>query len=373
MPESAVAFGVVGLGASWPALERRYDLTAGSRPGWSQMVRRQDADTLGLNLIRADVANGLVTPLRLANSRGRAVEVDLGAWPDAEVPGKVVRWRSIWNFAHLIGCASLKVAAAGYAGSIIGHATACAGRVNVETVDLGAERTGQPRIVVRYFTMHPGSTVWWDGHEGSGCVAAIGGHLQRIGFDGYWACNDAIRPYLQHQVGGTWIKPRAAGTNVLRDRTSCAIVYSSKATSADEAVMAALDLDRVAVQTAREDEDLYQFATRGAIRDPSYAGSYTIHVYDLGQAERLRDRLGAGGYADVAVEAVPDAGIMDVVRPTSTRKADPATSVETAAERKTSKRAKDAERKRRKRHADRAEMIRAGISPRGRGRPRRSA
>ncbi len=373
LPESAVASNVLGLGASWPALARRYDLAAGSGPGWSRMVLREDADALWMSQILTDVGKGLATPLNLARSRGRAVEVDLTAWEDAGVPGKLVRWRSIWSFAHLAGCASLKVAAAGYSGSIIGHATDRAGGVSVETVMVGGPRTGQPGIVIHYYTLHPGSTVWWDGHEGSRCVAAIGEHLRRVGFAGYWSCNASVEPYLRHQVGGTRISPRAAGTNALRDHTACAIVYSSKATGADEAVMAALDIDRTVVQAAREDEDLFQFVTRGAIRDPAYAGDYTIHVYSAGQAERLQARLLAGGYTNVALEAAAAAGIMDVVRPTSGgRKQGSEQAIETAAERKDRRRAQDTARKQRQREAERAEKIRAGMPLPRRGRPPRS-
>jgi hypothetical protein len=374
LPESAIVSGVLGLGVSWPALDRRYELRLGSEPGWSRIVPREDADALTMSQILTDDGKHLRKPLSLARSRGRAVEVNLGAWVDAEVPGKVMRWRSIWSFAHLSGCASLKVAAAGYSGSIIGHATAHAGGVSVEIMRVGSPRTGQPHIVIHYYTLHTGSTAWWNEHEGSRCIAVIGRHLQSVGFRGYWSCNASAEPYLRHSVGGTKISPRAAGTNAMRDYTTCAIFYSSKATSADEAVMAALDLDRIAIRTAREDEDLYQFATRGAIRDPAYGGSYAIHVYDVAQAERLQARLGIGGYEDVVIEPVASAGLMDVVRPIpACQKADPAAPVETADERKARKRAADTERKRRKRAADRTEKIASGIPLRGRGRPRRAA
>ena len=374
LPESAIVSDVLGLGVSWPTLDRWYDLEPGSEPGWSRMVPREDANVLTMSQILTDDSKHLRTPLRLARSRGRVVEVNLGSWADAQVPGRVVRWRSIWSFAHLTGCASLKVAAAGYAGSIIGHATARMGGVAVETVIVGGPRTGQPRIVIHYYTLHPGSTAWWKEYEGSRCIAVISRHLQSVGFTGYWSCNEVVEPYFRHRIGGTKIGPRAAGTNTMRDHTSCAIFYSSKATSADKAVMAALHLDRDAVRIAREDEDLYQFATRGAIRDPAYVGCYAIHVYDIGQAERLQARLRRGGYEDVVIEPVISAGLMDVVRPIAARqKANPAAPVETAAERKTRKRAADTERKRRKRAADRTEKIASGIPLRGRGRPRRSA
>ncbi len=371
LPETAIVSDVVGLGASWPALRDRYDLVPALEAGWSRLVRRVDAEPLGLRQCLADVgASGLTKLHRLANSRGRSVEVNISAWADAGVSGKVVHWRSIWTVASLRGCASVKIAAAGYAGSIIGHATARAGGVHVEVVDLTARRTGQPRIRVHWYTRCPGSTTYWATHEGSACVAAISRHLQQIGFSGYWMANKAAAPYLRHQFAGTEISPRSAGTNTLRGHVSCAGVYSSKATRADEAVMAALDLDRRAIQIAREDEDIAQAVTRGAIRDLDYSGNYDVHVYDEAQATRLRDRLLAGGYDDVTLVPVPEAGIMDVVRPVASRGKQAAEeAIETAAERDERLRLAELERGRRRRAKARKDREEAGTY-RGRGRPR---
>lgn len=373
LPETAIVSDVVGLGASWPALRDRYDLVPASQAGWSRLVRRVDAEPLGLLQCLADVgASGLTKLHRLANSRGRSVEVNIGAWADAGVPGKVVQWRSIWTIASLRGCASVKIAAAGYTGSIIGHATARVGGVHVEVVDLTARRTGQPRIRVHWYTRCPGSTTYWDTHEGSACVAAIGRHLQRIGFSGYWMANKAAAPYLRHQFAGTEINPRSAGTNTLRGHISCAAVYSCKATRADDAVMAALDLDRGAIQIAREDEDIAQAVTRGAIRDLDFSGDYHVHVYDEAQATRLRDRLLAGGYEDVSLVPVPEAGIMGVVRPVAPRGKQAAEeTIETAAERDERLRRAELERGRRRRARAKKAQEEAGTY-RGRGRPKGS-
>lgn len=373
LPETAIISDVVGLGASWPALRDRYDLVPASEAGWSRMVRRADVEPLGLRQCLADVgATGLTKLHRLANSRGRSVEVNIGAWADAGVSGKVVQWRSIWTIASLRGCTSVKVAAAGYAGSIIGHATARAGGVHVEVVDLTARRTGQPRIRLHWYTRCPGSTTYWATHEGSACVAAIGKHLQRIGFRGYWMANKAAAPYLRHQFAGVEISPRSAGTNTLRGHVSCAAVYSSKATRADEAVMTALDLDRRAIQIAREDEDLAQAVTRGAIRDIDFSGVYDVHVYDEVQATSLRDRLLAGGYDDVTLVPVPEAGIMDVVRPVTPRgKQATEDAIETAAEREERLRLAELERGRRRRAKAKKAKEEAGTY-KSRGRPKGS-
>ncbi|MGK3945937.1 hypothetical protein ABK046_47270, partial [Streptomyces caeruleatus] len=89
-----------------------------------------------------------------------------------------------------------------------------------------------------------------------------------------------------------------------------ALIYSAKATPDDEAVIKTLGLDGNAIRAAREDEDVFQFVCRGAIRDPGYSGVYSVHLYDQEQAERLRDRLIGAGYTDVVTDPVYEAGIL---------------------------------------------------------------
>ena len=368
-PETGVLSGVVGLGASWPTMAARYDLVPGPQAGWSRLVPRRGVETLGVKQVRADAGAGLVDVHRLTRSRGRNLEVDLATWEDAGVTGRPpVQWRSIWSLAALRGCASLRIAAAGYDRSLIGHATACAGGVRVEVITVGQPRAGQPVIRIHYYTRHTGSTAWWKEQEGGLCLYAIARHLERIRLKGYFASNTATRGFfLGLLAGAEQVSPRNAGTNNLRHHTACAIIYSCKATDADGALIAALGLDKNAIRTAREDEDIFQTVTRGAIRDPAYAGGYDAHVYDAGQAERLRDRLAAAGYTKITLVPEDEVGILDVVRPVGRGQKGAPVAVETAAERKSRLRAAEAERGKQRRAADKAEKVAAGTyKPRGR-------
>lgn len=375
-PEGATPSGSIGLATSWPAMRERYDLTPSRKAGWFRVCLRPGAKPISLDQIRGDVgAEKLAEFHRLVGSGGRVVEVDIGAWEDAGVPGAPpVRWRSIWSLAALGAAASVTVAAAGYPGSLADHALRWAGGVRVETVRVGGRRTGQPRIRVHYYTLHPGSTTWWKTKMGRACLVAISRHLEARGFDGFWAANADIIPFFTARVGGDECSPKLAGTNGLRHHTSCAMIYSAKATPDDEAVIDALGLDRDAIRDAREGEDLHQFLCRGALRDPGYAGEYDAFVYDIGQAERLRARLIADGFEDVTLVPVHEAGIMAVARPRKTSQggkivfAVTSTTVETAAERAARLKAQDAERKRLKR-ADDAEAKKAAGTYRPRGRP----
>ncbi|MGU3329354.1 hypothetical protein ACLBXB_20685 [Methylobacterium mesophilicum] len=379
-PEAATPSGTIGLATSWPAMRERYTLTPSRKAGWFRVNLRPDAEPISLDQIRGDVgAQKLAEFHRLAGSGGRVVEVDIGAWEDAGVPGAPpVRWRSIWSLAALGAAASVTLAAAGYPGSLADHALRRAGEVRVETIRVGGARTGQPRIQVHYYTLHPGSTAWWKTKAGSACLVAISRHLEASRFDGFWAANADIVPFFTARVGGDECSPKLAGTNGLRHHTSCAIVYSAKATPDDEAIIEALDLDRDTVRDAREGEDLYQFICRGALRDPGYAGAYDAFVYDIDQAKRLRDRLTADGFDDVDLVPIYEAGIMAVERPqkTSQRGKNAAAisiAVETAAERAVRLKAQEAERGRNRRAQAKADKEAAGIDIRPRGRPRRSS
>jgi hypothetical protein len=178
--------------------------------------------------------------------------------------------------------------------------------------------------------------------------------LESIGFSGYWASNSDIENFFFGRFDGAdQGGPKMAGTNSLRHHTACAMIYSAKATPDDEAIIKALGLNRENVQAAREDEDVFQFVCRGAIRDPNYSGDYTVYVYDFGQAQRLQTRLVESGYNDVITEPVAEAGILEVVRPDVPRggKLTLEMITETAAEREVRLRAQDAQRKRDSRKA----------------------
>ncbi|WP_197739398.1 DEAD/DEAH box helicase family protein [Methylobacterium sp. P1-11] len=371
LPETAIVADEIGLGASWPMMAALYDLIPSREPGWFRLSLRADAKSIGLRQILGDVGCSLVEVHRIAASRGRIVEVDLANWEDASVSDRRVRWRSIWPLGSLRGCRSLKLAAAGYSGSLVDYATRRAGGVRVETLQAGAPRTGQPQIRIHFYTRHAGSTVWWAG-DGRTCLAAISKHLEKAGFEGYWSSNSSTRPYFVGRLDGPECSPRLSGTNSLRHHESCAIIYSAKATRADAAIIEALGLDRDVVRAAREDEDLLQFVTRGAIRDPAYAGGYDVHVYDCEQAGRLRNILIANGYDDVTIETVDEPGLMAVVRQRHGSEADAGiVDPGTAADRRQRDRAREAERGRRRRDEEKNARIAAGTY-RPRGRPRRS-
>ena len=118
---------------------------------------------------------------------------------------------------------------------------------------------------------------------------------------------------------GLMVLPKVAGLNRYRHLPSCAFLYSSKPLPQDETLKTVFELSDDDILTAREDEDIYQFVFRGALRHRDYAGVYDIYLYSLAQAERLRERMNGSGLGDVELVPVTGAGIMEVIRPNTPR------------------------------------------------------
>lgn len=379
VPEGAVLAGAIPAAIFFRALDALYVLEPTGHDGWYQVVPRDGVEAAKPSEFRRDAAESAAAFHKAATNPHRAVFVDISAWEDARAHGRLVHWWSIWTPASLRSCASVAITGAGFFRSMLYHACAFVhgDRLTIDTVSppRSALRE-QPRVTIRYFTRHSGSTTWWQTDEGSLCLVRVSEYLQQVGFAGYWSSNQEIKPYFRHRFGGVAVEPRQAGTNGLRDHMACAYIYSNKAQPAEQAILKLLDLDIAAVSVAREQEDIIQFAMRGAIRDPSYGGTYEVYLYSKDQADSLANYLVREGITvDNRVEVTPvvEAGIMDVARPEPKgcyATMPPAASVAVVRERDERKLAKDRERKRRQRAATKAQQQTDG-SYRGRGRPKK--
>ena len=197
-------------------------------------------------------------------------------------------------------------------------------------------------------------------------------YLEGVADLGYWSGNEAVVGYFEGRLQGEQVRPKVAGSNLYRHHTSCALIYSSKARPEDAILLDVFGLTREEVERAREREDIWQFAMRGAIREADFGGIYTVWLYDRWQAEALAAMLREEGVADdVVVEPVEEAGILDVerTRPGPKAGAKAAASGKTFAEREAERREGDRLRKQRQRAKQREEKAAAGTL-RARGRPR---
>lgn len=323
VPDCAVLSGqFIGLTASY-ALERLYDLAPiGESSPWNSVSARPGVELVAPSA-RAVEAKDLAAFLKAASNPTRVTLVDIAAWDDARTPRRYVRWWSVWTPMTLRQAASVSIAGAGFQRSLLFHACRA---IHGDDLIFEPEKhattitRAQPEVMIAYFAGHRGSTEWWASDAGSRCLVQISRYLEGVRFQGYWGCNEVIRPYFLHRIGGEACPPRMSGTNSLRQHQECCMIYSNKARAEDTAVLDALGLDREAITQAREHEDLVQFVMRGAIRDPSFGGRYLIYVYSVDQAEALRDELVENGITDrVEVRAIVEAGILDVRRPTGAR------------------------------------------------------
>lgn len=357
-------------------LASAYDLTPTDVEGWWRATLKPDAPAPSALMADTHLRKLVAFDKRARSHHGGGVLVNVGDWRDATLKGRVVRWYSAWTPAALDGFASVEIAGANFPTSLCGLASERLDAGQVEYVEerLGAgQRQAHSTVVLRYFTHgHTGSTAWWASGPGKRHLNSVVRHLMTVRDLGYYSGNECVRSYfegwLDHAVE---VRPKQAGTNSLIHHTSCALVYSNKAQTADEPIRAALGFTADEIKRARETEDVIQFAMRGAVRDPAFTGTYTVYLYERAQAEALGAYLRANGVTDdVRIEGVEEAGILDVQRPASRKgkKDTPEAQEGSYAEREQARRDADAERKRSKRAEERAAKEASGLL-RKRGRP----
>lgn len=301
----AVRAGTISLqGGSHYQWANTFDLEPIGTSGWAQLVPREDGKSW--HDIGQDTLLRAAGPLINQAQKAGGAMVDIRDW--AEV--NRFRWCSIWLPTSLASFATIEIGGAGYLSSLGAHLcrSLLGDGIDFAIRDATVSRSRQPSIEVRYFRFEECTTVFWAATEGRRVLALISDHLRSTcPHLGFWSGNDAVRSYLDHRLPGLAIAPKAAGLNAHRARTCCAIFYSSKATPQDSVLVQEFGLSKDMIRTAREDEDIYQFAFRGAIREPSYGGQYLVYVYSRAQALRLAEKFTSAGLTDVAVnlEAVP--------------------------------------------------------------------
>lgn len=365
---NGVSSGAFEAPASSAVLADMFELTSHST-GWSILKVKENGPT------RQSVhRDKLVQPL--ADMRKRAaspqgVLVDVGDWEDLRDSGRRMNWFSAWSPLALEAFDNVVIAAAGYFHGIayLVAGKLFPGRITYTTEIIAPPNRGHQIFKIHYFVAeHRGSTAYWEKDEGKGCLAAVSRHLETVGL-GYWSSNKSIDLAFHGRLQGVKVSPKIEGTNSLIAHRACAMIYSAKSVPDDDVLIKGVGLTKEQIERARETEDIIQFVMRGAVRDPSYSGTYDVYLYDQHQAQALADYIEANQIGDVELIPVDEAGIVDVERESRAQIADvdPRSKKQRADER----RVKNTESRRAKRQQDRQAKMESGEYRRP-GRPRKT-
>jgi hypothetical protein len=367
VPSSGVSSGTLNVSASIMALEQVYDLEPIS--GTGHAVLTANASTPGRRDVAHDDLMAKLPALHKKILGKQDVVVNFATWNDLRARQGDFTWWSVWTLLDLKEAQSVTIAAAGYETSLLHLVTEKLhpGAIRMVRTPLQNPSIHPRTIRIHFFTQgHRGSSAFWDTDPGRTCLNKICRYLQTVEI-GYWSGNDVVRAYCHDWIGGEKILPRAEGTNSLRHHTSCAYIYSAKATPQDSVLATLFGISTNQIERAREIEDLVQLTFRGSLRDPQAQGIFDAYLYDRHQAEQLATYIRDNNLGIGELVPVVEAGIMDVAREAKGAGSKPRRAATAPRRRRMTveeRREADRGRKQRARAAERADC-----PPRGRGRP----
>lgn len=295
----------LSIPASSDFFKAKYAMSPVGKGDWHEVNLLDQADRW-TDVASDDLAKPIAEFMKHA-ARPTGVFVDTPNWDV-----RSFNWCALWSPHVLEGIpASLTIAGASYAHSI--GAFIARDHIRPKTRTLPMARSKTPNIRIHYFTQtHKGSTKLWAHSEGRKMIVKVCDYLAANVPDlGFWSGNDVVQMLMEHRLSGDLIPPKALGLNEYDDRKSCAYIYSSMATPADEPLKLLTGITDAQIERAREEEDILQFVMRGAIRDRKYGGDYDIYLYTKKQADDLAAKLQASQVGVVTTIPVTAAGIMN--------------------------------------------------------------
>lgn len=295
----------------------RFHLSNASN-GWSRVVPAAQATTSF-----HDQAQGLLgqySAFDAAAQKGIAL-LNAEQWRVGKLD-----WFSLWSPTSLPCPSSIQISGASFGRSVSAHLLRelFADEIHIVERLMPDRRTCQPSVRIRYFADWEATSEHWDTRPGRGHLKAIAAHV-RSGAPklGFWSGNQEAISCLDHYISDdAAAPPKLAGLNRFDRAQSCAILYSAKATKEDDVLIRVMGLTHEQIRAAREDEDIFQFTYRGAIRRPDFDGPYDAFVFSRQQGERLKQALRASGLDDVTViqESLTSGAIAQPMAPRKGRK-----------------------------------------------------
>lgn len=301
----AAQSGKVRIPVSRELFRAKFDLKPMAQGQWHEVVLRNEADRW-TDVANDDLGQPVSEFIKHASRRTGAF-VDVPSWHV-----RSFNWCALWS-PHLLEdiAASFTIAGASYPHSI--GAFIAAPHVMSQVRTLPMHRTGMPTINIHYFTEgHTGSTKLWRTSGGRAMIVKVCDYLaQNVPDLGFWSGNNVVKELMEHRLAGDMIEAKAQGRNEYRDKTSCAFIFSSKATPDDEPLKSLTGITDAQIERAREEEDILQFVMRGAVRNADFDGDYDIYLYSKGQADDLAAKLDASKVGVVTVIPATAAGILN--------------------------------------------------------------
>lgn len=313
-PPNTIVTGMIKSIISLKVFQENFTLVPVPDSEWSNLLPKNPFG--GWKKISGDVLWANLTDFLKLSERSSGVFIKAANW-EIFGSGEPIEWLSYWPPAILEVFKTSQIAGSSYFNSLGYLASqSFAEKPEFNPLDLSTKPTHQPQIKIRYFTnSHFGSTTFWADKEGRLCIAKIGDWLNQYASNlGFWSGNEAVQNSLEHRISGQLVSPKLAGLNSFREYDSCAMIYSAKPQPHDALLYDIFDLTKKDVKLAREGEDIFQFVFRGAIRNPTFGGTYTIYLYSEDQAHELTQRFNEYGFFDISIEPVKEAGIMDFER-----------------------------------------------------------
>lgn len=226
----------------------KYDLSPIGKGDWHEVALINPADRW-TDVADDDLAKPVAEFMKQA-ARPTGAFVDVANWDV-----RSLNWCALWSPHFLDGLpASLTIAGASYAHSI--GAFIARDHVRFKTRHIPMTRSKTPTIRIHYFTHgHKGSTKLWGTSEGREMIVRVCDYLAaNVPKLGFWSGNNVVKDLMEHRLAGDMIDAKAQGRNEYRDRTSCAFIFSSRATPNDEPLKALTGITDAQIERAREEE-----------------------------------------------------------------------------------------------------------------------
>jgi len=167
-------------------------------------------------------------------------------------------------------------------------------------------------VAIHFFSDRPSAKSWFGGEHGHQVLREIGQHLSAVlPTEAIWTANEngdrgrSAPKELLALDGGTFVKPKVAGTNQFRKLHHAAIIYAAKPCESLRSLLRLLKIDLDLWTRSVEFETILQFSTRTSVRDPRSATPVSLWVFDRQQAMYLKEYFDAQSHITASLVYVP--------------------------------------------------------------------